>query len=302
MGGIAVGRGAEQRLLATLCEQEILRGQTEAAQNLIADGRIRTFRKDAKLIVQGHDSSDVFFILGGRVGVTVNGREVAIREAGTAVGEMALIDPRARRSATVTALEKTECLTVSEATFRRVADRIPALWKAIARILGERLRQRNRFHDAPNPRPVLFIGSATEDLPVARAVKKGLTCDEFLCSIWTDGLFRASNFALEDLEHQLNSSDFAILVFGATDKVTSRGKRSLAPRDNVQLELGLFMGALGRRRCFVLIEEGKRLKLPSDLEGLNLIRYRGGSRVQMRRSVEQACAQLRARVNELGPR
>ncbi len=43
----------------------------------------------------------------------------------------------------------------------------------------------------------------------------------------------------------------------------SREKKQAAPRDNVVFELGMFMGCLGRERCFVVNEEGADLKLPS---------------------------------------
>ena len=44
-----------------------------------------------------------------------------------------------------------------------------------------------------------------------------------------------------------------------------------SPRDNVVFEAGLFGGALGIRRTFILHADGA--KLPSDLLGLTAIRY-----------------------------
>jgi predicted nucleotide-binding protein len=44
-----------------------------------------------------------------------------------------------------------------------------------------------------------------------------------------------------------------------------------SPRDNVVFEAGLFGGALGIRRTFILHATGS--KLPSDLLGLTSVRY-----------------------------
>ena len=59
--------------------------------------------------------------------------------------------------------------------------------------------------------------------------------------LWTDGVFVASQFPIIALEKQVREADFAILVLGPDDKVLSRNERSDAPRDNVILELGLFI-------------------------------------------------------------
>ena len=55
----------------------------------------------------------------------------------------------------------------------------------------------------------------------------------------------------------------------ATDATTQSGEAS--PRDNVVFEAGLFGGALGIRRTFILHAHGS--KLPTDLLGLTSVRY-----------------------------
>ena len=49
------------------------------------------------------------------------------------------------------------------------------------------------------------------------------------------------------------------------------GSGQASPRDNVVFEAGLFGGALGMRRTFILHASGS--KLPSDLLGLTCVRY-----------------------------
>src|SRR5262249_46203633 len=57
------------------------------------------------------------------------------------------------------------------------------------------------------------------------------------------------------------------------DFTKSRGVETKSPRDNLIFELGLFMGALGRRRAFPIVAPGKNtaVKLPSDLLGNNAV-------------------------------
>jgi predicted nucleotide-binding protein len=56
-------------------------------------------------------------------------------------------------------------------------------------------------------------------------------------------VFAASHFPIEDLETQVGNSDFAVLVLSPDDQViTARGTTGLAPRDNLILELGIFIG------------------------------------------------------------
>jgi predicted nucleotide-binding protein len=47
-------------------------------------------------------------------------------------------------------------------------------------------------------------------------------------------------------------TDFAAFVVTADDVTASRGRRKASPRDNVVFEIGLFMGAIGRERTFVV--------------------------------------------------
>ena len=68
---------------------------------LAEQAEILQFESGDELIVQGGADNDIYFILAGRLSIVVNGREVAIREPGQHVGEMALIDPSATRSASL---------------------------------------------------------------------------------------------------------------------------------------------------------------------------------------------------------
>ena len=67
----------------------------------------------------------------------------------------------------------------------------------------------------------------------------------------------------------MDAADFAILLLTPDDTTTSRDQQRFAPRDNVVFELGLFMGCMGRQRCFLIQEDNRELRLPTDLLGVN---------------------------------
>jgi CRP/FNR family cyclic AMP-dependent transcriptional regulator len=252
------------------------------------------------IIEQGSSDRDLFLIFAGEVSIQVNGREVAFRSSGQHVGEMALIDAHAQRSATVVAKETTVTARVSEEDFSRIANAYPFAWRCLASELADRLRQRNRYVRLKNEIPLLFLGSSLESLPILKALQSNFASDPFHIQPWTTGVFGASTFPIDDLEDQIGRSDFAALLVGPDDLVTSRSRKSFAPRDNVVFELGLFMGALGRKRVFIVAERGLQLKIPSDLLGLGKATYPAGARALPRRLASAAQA-IRDKINQLGP-
>ncbi|MCA1603432.1 MAG: nucleotide-binding protein [Acidobacteria bacterium] len=97
----------------------------------------------------------------------------------------------------------------------------------------------------------VFIGSSTEGLPIAEAIQVNLDCT---CEteIWSQGVFGLGEGTLESLVDQLDNYDFAVLALTPDDLTDSRGELKQSPGDNVLLELGLFLGALGRKRTFAV--------------------------------------------------
>lgn len=66
---------------------------------------------------------------------------MAQRVAGQHVGEMAAIDPRVDRNATVKAIEDCEVAVLNEQALGRIAQLKPEIWRNIARELVQRLRE-----------------------------------------------------------------------------------------------------------------------------------------------------------------
>jgi len=142
-------------------------------------------------------------------------------------------------------------------------------------------------------RPPLFIGSSVEGLEVAYALQENL---EFDCepTVWPQGVFQPSSAALIDLYAWSRKVEFAVFVFTPDDVVRIRGRTLQTVRDNVVFELGLFIGALGPRRCFFVMPHGAELHLPSDLIGVEPLRYVADRRDQnLRAALGPACNRVR---------
>ena len=295
-------RGVEgERLLKNaLGRQTALQGLDAAIDELASVAVLAHYEAGDEVIKQDGVDNDIAFILSGSVSIVINQRVINSRRAGQHVGEMALIDPGARRSASVIALEVTVLARVGEPHFVTIADKNPQVWRRLAIELGDRLRQRTSGIRRPNEIPHVFIGSSKEALPVARALQSGLSEDKFGVQIWDQDVFQASDTAIETLEVAIMQSDFAVLVLAPDDYVISREVAQNAPRDNVLFELGLFMGALGRRRTYIVSPQDAPVKKPSDLLGVNIVPYAKSSPSEP--SIEAACKAIRARVNSLGPK
>lgn len=123
-------------------------------------------------------------------------------------------------------------------------------------------------------KPHIFLGSSTQQEKLLEAVARGL---QEIADIqpWTTA-FTPGISTLDRLVELSSRVDFAAFIFGLDDW-TSKGTEpdgtagQASPRDNVVFEAGLFGGALGIRRTFILHAHGA--KLPTDLLGLTSIRY-----------------------------
>ena len=116
-------------LVDALRRQPLVEFNADLAEALADAGQLTEFAAGDTLVTQGGHDSHVLFLLIGEVDVNVNGRLVATRVAGTTIGEMALVSPTARRSATVTARKPSLALMVEQPAFQNVASRHPQVWR-----------------------------------------------------------------------------------------------------------------------------------------------------------------------------
>lgn len=123
-------------------------------------------------------------------------------------------------------------------------------------------------------RPKVLIGSTTEGLRHAQALRKLLE-PEIQAQLWNEqGLFLPGEFTLESLETHPREFDGAVVVATADDRVISRGMETAAPRDNLLLEFGIFLMVFGRKRALLVVEDPGTLKLPSDVFGLGIVPFK----------------------------
>ncbi len=295
------GEAGKRRLQEVLSATELVQGNTDIALALTSVAKLAPFGIGASIMEQDKADNDLYFVLVGSVTIERNQRPGPVRFAGAHFGEMSVVDLRAVRSATVRARENCVLARVSEAEFSSIADKFPILWRRMAAELGSRLRQRLADIPERNEKPMIFIGSSRERLEVATKVRDILSRKGFDIQLWSTGVFDASATAIESLEGAVRSSDFGILVLAPDDEVISRGQAQPAPRDNIVFELGLFMGALGRRRTFALVPP-QATKIPSDLFGVTPLKYDDSSGSVLQSSLDAVGAAIAAIVAKLGPK
>lgn len=260
-----------------------------------AIAEIEYYEPNEILINQGDVDSDIIFILVGNVVISPNQRDDTIRSAGSHVGELSAIDPSVRRSATVRASEQVVVARLKEPDFSKIADEFPQLWRQLARDIAQKLRERVLKVSTRNSKIRLFVGSSSEGLAHAKLLSSEFANDSFEVKLWTDDIFLPGSTNIESLESEIKRSDFAALLLSPDDRLFSRWRISKAPRDNLIFELGLFMGAIGRNRALIISPHGKRLKLPSDLDGMTGIRYSTSD-------MTSAAGELRKLISKIGAR
>jgi hypothetical protein len=125
-------------------------------------------------------------------------------------------------------------------------------------------------------KPRIFLGSSGKQHKLLKSLTDGLATVADV-EPWTT-VFNPGISTLDRLVELTHEVDFAAFVFAQDDwTAPTSGDPGTAvpgmasPRDNVVFEAGLFGGALGMRRTFILHASGA--KLPTDLLGLTVVRY-----------------------------
>jgi predicted nucleotide-binding protein len=295
------GEAGKRLRLEAFLAQKLVAGNRVLADELEAKAQLLQVPQGHVLIEQGGADNDVYLILAGAFDISVNGRIIRRRVPNDHVGEMAAVEPTQRRAATVTAAEESVVAKLSESDFADLGRRYPEIYLYIARELARRLLQRNALIGQARDKMRVFIISSAESVAVARVIQNAFAHDPFLTVVWTDGVFRATNYTLQTLEDEVDNSDFAVAVAHADDITKSKGKKWPAPRDNVIFELGLFMGRLGKARAILMEPRDVGVKLPSDMAGVTTIPYRYAKGPDAAALMGPACNSLREHIMRLGP-
>ncbi|WP_143090107.1 TIR domain-containing protein [Sphingomonas rubra] len=154
---------------------------------------------------------------------------------------------------------------------------------------------------ATEPKPRMFIGSSVEGLSVAYSIQESLEHD-VEATVWNQGVFELSRYTLEALIDALADSDFALFVLQPDDVVQLRDAEKQAVRDNVIFELGLFIGRIGKERCFLVMPRGvDNFHLPTDLLGITPGQYEPEREDgNLLAALGPACQRVRRSVKALG--
>lgn len=294
------GAEGRRRRIQALRAQKIVAGNADLAEELADLIEIRQLSPGETLIDQRGGDNVIYLIIAGRFEIIVNGRTVAQRVANDHVGEMAAIDPAQPRTATVKSVEVGLVGKLTEENFTLLAGKYPEIYKCIALELMRRLYQRNSLVRPVHERVRVFIICSVEALQIGRAIVNALQYDHFDVVLWSEGVFKVTNYTLQTLEDEVDKSDFAVAIAHADDFVAVREDEWPAPRDNVIFELGLFMGRIGRSRAILMEPRAEKLKLPSDLAGVTTIGYRYAPGSDAAALLAPACNALRDHINSLG--
>ena len=146
----------------------------------------------------------------------------------------------------------------------------------------------------------IFVASSKEGLEIAYAVQENLEHDAEV-TVWSQA-FEPSKFTLDSLIDGLDDYDFGSFIFSPDDVVIIRNLEQTAIRDNVVLELGMFIGRLGKERCFIVLPRGQEdLRLPTDLLGLTPVIFEPDrTDKNLNAALGPACHQMRKRIRQLG--
>jgi hypothetical protein len=119
----------------------------------------------------------------------------------------------------------------------------------------------------------IFIGGTSEGLKFADKVKGEFEkLGKVQCTVWSRDTFQYNESFLDSLSKASIIHDFGIFIASSDDLALVREQIIEVTRDNVIFEYGLFLGAMGNNRTFLLQEED--CKLPTDLLGFSTPRFK----------------------------
>lgn len=146
-------------------------------------------------------------------------------------------------------------------------------------------------------KPKVFIGSSSEALDYAYGVQENLMESTFP-TVWKQGVFKPSQSNLESLVKAMDDFEFGIFIFSPDDISIIRDTRNLSVRDNVIFELGLFIGRLGRDKCFIITPtDDKDIHFPTDILGFNPLKY-DEKHPNITASLGVACSKINKSIKE----
>jgi len=169
-------------------------------------------------------------------------------------------------------------------------------------------KKKSASPDADFPKPKMFVGCASE--------KGRLIAEKFISALdktgkvtavgwWEATDFRPMHSTLEGLLQAVDRFDFGLFILTPDDLTKSRGKSQPTIRDNVLFELGMFLGRLGPKRAFAVLQTAAHasnpVKTPSDLLGIYIPWFKNPQAPEeQNKEVRKALEQIVSVVDEEG--
>lgn len=149
----------------------------------------------------------------------------------------------------------------------------------------------------------IFIGSSNEQYPVVKEIRRDLMSklspNPIEIITWKEWFQRGENYGQNTwavITKAIDYFDCAIMLLAGDDKIDIRREEYKSTRDNVLIESGAFAKAIGIESVFLLIDKGDQYHIPSDYDGLNVIRFdyeRGADNIDAYRTMCERILQIR---------
>jgi voltage-gated potassium channel len=122
--------------------------QVPTIARLVGVLRARKAAAGTEIVTKGEEADGMYFIASGEVQIMVPDRDIRLSE-GDFFGEIALIQPGARRTATVTAVRSCDLLKLERRDFQSLLERHADLAEALGEVAKRRLAELKRADEAP---------------------------------------------------------------------------------------------------------------------------------------------------------
>lgn len=156
------------------------------------------------------------------------------------------------------------------------------------------------FERSAAPRLRLFVGSSAEGRATAELFAAGLS-DIADVTIWRQGVFTPPLADADGVLDATRQFDFAAFVMTPEEVSRKQGASRGATGDAIALQLGVFLGALGRQRTFIVCSTETMIELPSDLRGVTLATYRAAGQGNPAAALGCACTIVKEQIRRLAP-
>jgi predicted nucleotide-binding protein/nucleoside phosphorylase len=150
---------------------------------------------------------------------------------------------------------------------------------------------------AASTRPRVFIGTSMAGVGVAEVIQLGLDAHAE-CTIKEQAVGGLTGASLENLARTARSVDFAVLVLTPEDLFHGSNARH-SPRDAVLMELGFFVGALGRERTCLVYSRDELAELPAGLVGVSAATYGRRADGNTQAALGPVCTQIKMALERL---